>query len=134
MEQEVEYYDEESGEDQIVEEAEGKIRELIEGLNQDPANFELYQELIEIYRKLGMLEELREARERVNALYCLPVEMWLEWLEDEERLMGPKEDPRRMLQLYEKAMKDYRYYKVCKKYCRYILSLYNTDPPRVTEE
>jgi hypothetical protein len=33
------------------------------------------------------LEELRQVRERVHTLYCLPVDMWLEWLEDEENLV-----------------------------------------------
>jgi len=72
-----------------------------------------------------MLEELRDVRERVNSMYCLPVEMWLEWLEDEEKILSPNDDPKELLKLYEKALKDYRYYKVCKKYCRYILTLYN---------
>ena len=81
-----------------------------------------------------MLAELREARERVHSLYCLPVDMWTEWLEDEHRLLGPDDDPSELLELYQKALKDYRYYKVCKKYCKFILALYETGRGATDEQ
>jgi hypothetical protein len=48
-------------------------------------------------------------------------------------LLGPNDDPSELLSLYQKALKDYKYYKVCKKYSRFILSLYETGRGGVDE-
>lgn len=46
--------------------AEQKIQELIQAINADPYDFQKYQQLIELYKSNGYLEELGEARERVH--------------------------------------------------------------------
>ena len=81
--------------EQLDGEVEEKIRGLIEQINADPYDFVKYQQLIEIYRNQNMIEELREARNQVHEYYCLPVDMWVEWLEDEEKIleMHQAEDP-----------------------------------------
>ena len=53
-----------------------KITKLVEAINADPYDFQNYIHLIELYRQNGMLEEVREARQRAHQLYCLPVNMW----------------------------------------------------------
>lgn len=63
-----------------------KIQELIVKINENPYDFLSYQQLIEIYRNQGDLDELRQVRETLHQHYCLPVDMWIEWLEDEEKL------------------------------------------------
>ena len=75
-----------AGDSENEQDGEARVQELISQLNENPYDFALYQQLIEVYRSLGNLEELRQVRERVHTLYCLPVDMWLAWLEDEERL------------------------------------------------
>lgn len=67
-------------------EVEKAIENLVIKLNENPKDFSAYQELITLYREAGKLEELALARERVHYYYCLPVDMWLDWIEDEERL------------------------------------------------
>ena len=51
--------------------------------------------------------------------------MWLECFEDEEKIYeagnGDVED---LLSLYERAVGDYRYYKVCRWYCKLALRLF----------
>ena len=64
--------------------------------------------------------------------------MWLEWLEDEQKLLGPGEDVTPLLGLYETALRDYKYYKVSRRYCKLILNLYynkmgNIDEQRVRD-
>ena len=118
-------YDEQMESREASAEEDGKVRALIEAINANPYDFPRYQELIEIYRIDGRLEELREARNQLHDYYCLPLDMWLEWLEDEEKIYeagnGDVED---LLSLYERAVGDYRYYKVCRWYCKLALRLF----------
>jgi anti-sigma factor ChrR (cupin superfamily) len=63
--------------------------------------------------------------------------MWVEWLEDEEKLLfGALEEISSsdsvqplvdsVLALFDKAIKeDYRYYKVCRRFCKFVLRLYH---------
>lgn len=61
--------------------------------------------------------------------------MWLEWLEDEERLAMVSESDslpslvpeqvQYVLGLYDTAVRgDYRYYKVCRRYSKFVLKVY----------
>ena len=50
-----------------------------------------YCELIKRHRGRGDLEETREYRQKVQNLYCLPEEMWIEWLKDEMNLKSADE-------------------------------------------
>ena len=119
-------------------ENQARINSLIKQINENQFEFPLYQELIELYRVQGDIEELRQVRERVFSLYCLPVDMWLEWIEDEERVVmmeavsevdgtydGQSEAVQRVLDLFDRAVHEYRYYKVCRRYCKFILKLYH---------
>ena len=54
--------------------------------------------------------------------------MWLDWLQVEESLVDIS-DPEQVsfvLSLYDSAVKDYRYYKVCRQYCKFVLKLYSS--------
>jgi hypothetical protein len=75
-----------------------------------------------------MLEEAKDVRERVSNLYCLPAEMWLEWIEDEKRQLTPEDSPAQLLPLFERALHDYKYYKICRKYCKHLSFIYETFP------
>lgn len=60
--------------------------------------------------------------------------MWLEWLKDEETTLSldDEESVRRLLDLYESAVKqDYRYYKVCRNYCKFVLKFFYMGHPAV---
>ena len=63
------------------------MQKLVAQINANPYDFSLYQQLAEVQKKNGNLEGLREACERAHSLYCLPIEMWLEWLQVEESLV-----------------------------------------------
>jgi hypothetical protein len=47
--------------------------------------------------------------------------MWIDWIKDETSVFNLEDDPQKMIDLYERALSDYKYYKVCKKYCKFIL-------------
>lgn len=104
------------------------VQALINQINQNPYDFSLYQQLAEIQRKNGNLDGMREACERAHSIYCLPVEMWLDWLQIEESLVdiSDAEQVSYVLSLYDRAIKDYRYYKVCRHYCKFVLKLFTS--------
>ena len=60
--------------------------------------------------------------------------MWLSWLDVEERLVdtSDKEQVAYVLSLYDLAVKDYRYYKVCRHYCKFMIKLYSSG--KVSEQ
>jgi len=100
-----------------------KIEELVRRLETDPYDFVAYAQLIEKHRARGDLEETRAYRQKVQALYCLPEEMWLEWLHDELNLAG--DDPEKsseLIALFETAFTDYHYRKVGKLYLKFLIN------------
>ena len=76
-----------------------------------------YCELIMKHRGRGDLDETRTYRQQVQNLYCLPEEMWVEWIKDELNLMSQDE----VLALFETALQDYHYRKVYKLYLKFII-------------
>ncbi|CDW90873.1 squamous cell carcinoma antigen recognized by t-cells 3 [Stylonychia lemnae] len=111
-----------------------QVNQLIQGINDNPYEFGLYQQLIDVYRENQMYQEAKEVRQRVQLLYCLPVEMWLEWIEDEKSLMTPEDSPTILLPFYELALKDYRYYKLSRREgYEKVLTIYSLDVNRSTK-
>jgi len=55
----------------------------------------------------------------------LPEEMWAEWLDDEIMCEGAGGDNQSIFALCEKALQDYNYLKVCKRYVRYTLKSFD---------
>ena len=45
-------------------------------------------QLISLLRRAGLLEKLREAREAMNAIFPLSPLLWMQWTEDESRLVA----------------------------------------------
>lgn len=52
--------------------------------------------------------------------------MWVEWLEDEQRLMENEDQFKGVVELFERALHDYKYYQVCANYCDFIVKLYGS--------
>ena len=94
---------------------------LTETLAADPYDFKAYRELIEIHRGQGNLPEVRSLRERVQQYYMLPEQMWCDWLKDEIMCEGADQNPVNIPGLFTKALADYNYLRVRKKYCKYAL-------------
>ncbi|ELT99707.1 hypothetical protein CAPTEDRAFT_217624, partial [Capitella teleta] len=64
-------------------------------------------ELIRLLRLSGDLTAVRTARERMSSVYPLTEELWLDWLRDEIKIAEAAEEKDHVLQLFEKAFKDY---------------------------
>ncbi|GBN63258.1 Squamous cell carcinoma antigen recognized by T-cells 3 [Araneus ventricosus] len=72
-----------------------------------PYTYDLHVQLISLCRKLGDLDKLRSAREKMSELFPLTPELWLDWLTDERKLATTKEQEKKMISLFERALKDY---------------------------
>lgn len=83
-----------------------KVKELAEKILTDPYDFAAYAEIITLHRYSGDLDETRAYRQQVQSLYCLPEEMWTEWLKDELKLGGEVDH---IVTLFETALGDYHY-------------------------
>ncbi|CAG9534393.1 unnamed protein product [Cercopithifilaria johnstoni] len=95
-EREDEVYDDEANEQAIL-----KLKKIIES---SPKDYGSRMTLIEILRRSGELEAVREQRECMSALYTMPPSFWLNWIEDEKSAGSGKDLIKR---LFERAVRDF---------------------------
>ncbi|KAG0229970.1 Splicing factor [Actinomortierella wolfii] len=83
------------------------IETLTSSLEGNPYQYNVYTELFALLKKQGMLEELRTARSKMNAIYPLSEELWMDWIQDEAKLAYSAEEKQAVIDLYEKATMEY---------------------------
>lgn len=61
--------------------------------------------------------------------------MWLDWLKDEIMLQAETglEGHQYIVSLFERALKDYKYFKVCKLYCQYMVDKFEQKLANIVE-
>ncbi|KAH3761074.1 proton-associated sugar transporter A [Pelomyxa schiedti] len=69
-------------------------------------------------------EALTNARNAFSALFPLTADMWLEWINDEERIASPEEHPR-IETLYRRALSDYLSVPVAVRFCKFAAKNYD---------
>lgn len=103
--------DEESDQDSDDEEdgggGEGNIGELGAAVDREPYVYDHHVKYIAAARRKGLLEEVRGARERMNSLFPLSPQLWLQWVEDEQRLAISSEDQQGVRALFQRGVKEY---------------------------
>ncbi|KAE8711206.1 hypothetical protein F3Y22_tig00110300pilonHSYRG00004 [Hibiscus syriacus] len=57
-------------------------------LSTNPSNYDAHVQYINLLRRSGEIEKLREARENMNTSFPLSPEMWIEWAKDEASLLN----------------------------------------------
>jgi hypothetical protein len=94
-EEEDEGEDDESGDenDDDDERRQAEIQSVRARLAQSPGSFWLSTQLISLLKAEADLSGVREAREALASARPLPEALWLEWIEDEERLASDDELP-----------------------------------------
>ncbi|CAO3571089.1 unnamed protein product [Mortierella alpina] len=105
---------------------EGASPELLEAvatlksaLHDNPNQYEQHTQLITLLKSADMLEELRAAREAMNAVFPLSEELWMEWIEDESNMAASDEEKKHILELYRRATSEYLSIKIWKSYIDY---------------
>jgi hypothetical protein len=80
-----------------------------------PKNYNEHFKLIStLKRDSKRQEELRRARRNFSEAYPLTVDLWKEWLSDEERMVSEDSERRAIVELYRRAVGDY--------YCTFFLA------------
>ncbi|XP_012282732.1 squamous cell carcinoma antigen recognized by T-cells 3 [Orussus abietinus] len=86
---------------------ETEVALLETSLVEDPYNYASHVALIAKLQRMGELERLRAARENMSSKYPLSPDLWLSWLQDEIKLATTPEQKAAVVQLCERAVKDY---------------------------
>ncbi|GJP81610.1 hypothetical protein CLOP_g11753 [Closterium sp. NIES-67] len=94
---------------EAAEEAERKalIGEVKGRIASNPYDYQAHVQLIALLRRSSMLEELRAAREAMNALYPLSPAMWQQWAHDETSLIASDADVAKVEALYQRGVEEY---------------------------
>lgn len=95
----------EDDDEEDADEAEVKLLEA--SLAQNPYDYASHVALINKLQRMGELERLRAARENMSSKYPLSPELWLSWLHDEIKLATTPEQKAEIVNLCERAVKDY---------------------------
>ncbi|KAF9961119.1 hypothetical protein BGZ72_004883 [Mortierella alpina] len=88
-------------------------------LRENPNQYEQHTQLITLLKSADMLEDLRAARENMNAVFPLTEELWMEWIEDESNMAASEEEKKHILELYRRATSEYLSIKIWKSYIDY---------------
>ena len=83
------------------------LQEARQHLAQSPHDFSAHLELVRLLKQRAELDDVREAREQMAALFPLPEAVWIEWLGDEERLAESAEELQALQALALRACEDY---------------------------
>ncbi|CAB0034952.1 unnamed protein product [Trichogramma brassicae] len=111
--------DDNDEEDNAADEAE--VQNFVSILEQNPYDYEAHKSLIEKLQTMGCLDRLRNARENMSAKYPLTSEIWLSWLKDEMKLAVTPEQKLPVLELCDRAVKDYLYYSTTEEEVKAVL-------------
>ncbi|CAI5532657.1 unnamed protein product [Closterium sp. Naga37s-1] len=101
--------DDSEDEKEAAEEAERKamIDQVKARIASNPYDYQAHVQLISLLRRSSMLEELRAAREAMNALFPLSPAMWQQWAHDETRLIASDADVAKVEALFKRGVEEY---------------------------
>ncbi|GAB4820618.1 hypothetical protein N2152v2_007664 [Parachlorella kessleri] len=91
----------------VSEEDSRRIMELEAALQENPNQYDTHVQYLEVLRRCGMKERLREARHAMAALFPLSESLWLDWVGDELEGLAGEEDIPRIARLLEASVGDY---------------------------
>ncbi|XP_066592775.1 squamous cell carcinoma antigen recognized by T-cells 3-like [Prorops nasuta] len=111
--------------EEAVNEAEVKVLET--ALAQNPYDYSSHIGLIVKLQKMGELDRLRTARENMSLKYPLSPELWLSWMKDEINLATSLEQKANVVQLCERAVKDYLSVEVWLEYLQFSIGNMGAD-------
>ena len=123
-EEDQELLDDDDDDDDEGDEFEEKFNVLKASIEENKFAYQNYVDIIDLTKKHGDLNNLRGYREKMSELfpltesnqynkerrrfyYNLFLELWLDWLCDEQKLIESNADRDRVYELFEKAVQDY---------------------------
>lgn len=116
-------------EDEDVDEAEAKSLEA--SLSTNPYDYASHVALINKLHAMGELDRLRAARNNMSNIYPLSPELWLVWISDEIKLATTDEQKAEIVELCERAIKDYVSVEVWLEYLQFSIGYMGKDEEKV---
>ncbi|ROT78776.1 Squamous cell carcinoma antigen recognized by T-cells 3 [Penaeus vannamei] len=98
-----------------------KVEEIRKQLDGNELYYDGHVNLITVLRELMELEEARKAREKMSEVYPLTPELWLDWIRDEQKICSTPEEREYIINLFERAVKDYTSVQVWMEYVMFML-------------
>ncbi|KAL5475045.1 hypothetical protein EMCRGX_G027093 [Ephydatia muelleri] len=107
-----------------------RMSELEASLSENPYHYDSHVELVRLCRVSGDLERTRAARVKMNELFPLSEELWLEWVEDELPLVSASipETLKDMRELFERAVEDYLSVQLWLLFAKFALEKFSAFP------
>ncbi|KAH9684447.1 EMBRYO DEFECTIVE 140 [Citrus sinensis] len=91
-------------------------------LSNEPSNYDTH---VQVLRKMGEIEKLRQAREAMNEIFPLTPAMWREWARDETSISTGPEALLGVEKIYERGVSDYLSVPL---WCDYLKFVQEYDP------
>ena len=96
-----------------------EIEDLNKKIETSPYNYQLHVDRIKLLRKCGEYEQLLLARKKMAELFPLTQDLWLSWLEDEQKFADTEEEHEHVEALFQRAVKDYMCPEIWLEYAQY---------------
>lgn len=106
---------------------EAEVDRLEKELSENIFQYQLHLDLINNLKKLVDLDRLRSARKRMSEQFPLAPNLWMDWLQDEQKIATSTEEKEKIVELFEKAVKDYLSVEIWLEYVQFSIGLYMTD-------
>ncbi len=96
-----------------------------EAVQSNPYNYQAHIDYITLARQYANLEHLRIARQTMSEVFPLTPQLWLDWIRDEKQLLiSNTEENKDLVNLFERAVKDYLSIMIWIEYVGYRIPYY----------
>nr|CAH7761239.1 unnamed protein product [Callosobruchus chinensis] len=122
--------DSESSSDDEDKEVMAKIEDLEKQISCNKYLYDAHLELVELYRKLGDLNSLRESYQRFHECFPLTPKIWLNWIKDEIKIASSDKEKKHIFELFDKAVEDYLSVELWMEYAQYSIGVSDLQTTR----
>ncbi|RDD39002.1 Squamous cell carcinoma antigen recognized by T-cells 3 [Trichoplax sp. H2] len=99
-----------------------RVDHLLSYLHKNEFHYDSYVELINLLRQQGDLVRLRSIRKKMNQLFPLTEDLWMQWVSDEANIAQTEEEKAGLVELLDKSIIDYLSVGLWQKYASYCIT------------
>ena len=96
-------------------------------ISQNPYNYSAHLSLVTLLRKTEYFDKLREARKSFSEFYPLTPQLWVEWVNDEQKIASSEEEKKVITDLFVKGVEDYVSVDLWLEYCQFSIGGIGTE-------
>ncbi|XP_046385900.1 squamous cell carcinoma antigen recognized by T-cells 3 [Ischnura elegans] len=108
---------------------EQRYAELEERVKENVYNYNLHLELIKVCEKLTDFDKLKKVRQRMSEIFPLTPALWMSWLQNEKSVAVTDEEKKAVVELFERAVKDYQSVELWIEYADFLKQLSSEEQP-----